>query len=667
MNFVGSKTLRLWAKPRMPIPDESLLGFVIRLTERNGYEAPYMVLQPAGLKATGVIKGSSFIFSKSLDLSGLAEISGVPETELKRMAYPPADTPESLGCENLFFGAAVPQYVIRINYAKVCPECLRESAHCRRAWDLAVVTTCPVHRCMLIDECPKCASRIHWNRSATSVCPSCEFDWRHGDAAAVEQEIKLSRHIHRLCGLPAGEDEQNDLRGTNPLLDLGLGDLISVLFLIAGQCREAYGLPSGGRGAMDTVGKFLAPKTRNSDLHALLTRAFDVFEDWPHRFSQFLDWRRAQGGNRSDYVGAQKDFGGFYRALSYGKFVSENFNFLRDEFGRYLTGRWDGGYVSRLKSLCRDSAGNAKYVSRKDAARALGAEVGWVDRMIEQGWLKSVVRGGRRRRLYLIERESLEDLKRRFEQSLSLRETAGLLAIGEIAVLDLVEQQCLQPLRGAAADGYYFWLFEKEVIDKLLLEIREKVRRDPRAAGDDVLTFRQAHDSTRRLSYKTGRFVKAILGGEIVPAGTAGDKGLSQFTFSKKQISEFVREQVRCGKGESLYLNEAAKLLGMKTEVLYFLRRKGLLQCRKAGEGMWAGFLITKESLEQFAATYVMASEVAREHGIDCGYLIRLLEARGIMPISGRRIDGGKQYIFRRADIKPIKKFEAGAVFFDND
>lgn len=70
-----------------------------------------------------------------------------------------------------------------------CPDCLAESFHLRRAWNLAFACVCPIHRRLLIEHCPRCGHDLNftepahhrWRRElppGTLHCYHCHFDLR---------------------------------------------------------------------------------------------------------------------------------------------------------------------------------------------------------------------------------------------------------------------------------------------------------------------------------------------------------------------------------------------------------------------------------------------------------------------------------------------------------
>lgn len=409
------KTARL-LRTGPPKEDESLLGYVTRLTELNAYHKASLVLNLADLPR---VKFSAhtcpLVFQSPERLEGLSRLTGVSLKKMAGLVYPRARTSGRLPFHQ-FYEASVHQYLIRPLTLKICPECLRESTHCRRVWELSLVTACPKHLLRLIEECPRCGKRLPYLRNRVSVCP-CEFDWRECPATPVpEAEAALSRHIYTLCGLEVGAGGTAGVSrsvGQFPAAALGLQDLISAVVFIAGQYQGLSG----------ATGKKLAPAMNNEELHALYVRAYSVFENWPNNYYEFLDWRRARerespGARNKSQTGLGRDFGNFYGGL-YRYFSTGAFDFLRDGFGHYLVSRWEGKFVPSVNrwKLPRPLRGGDRYVSRFEARRLLGLNYEQIDHFIGMGKLKASVLNGGRKRLFLVEVSSLAALKRELERS----------------------------------------------------------------------------------------------------------------------------------------------------------------------------------------------------------------------------------------------------------
>jgi hypothetical protein len=263
-----------------PESDESLLGFVLRLTEENGYESPTWILKSAGLDPRPLSHTCSSLFKSNEKFELLAQVTGASVSDLIRLTYPRIELPGSAP-RYLFFGSPLPQFVIRAIRPKICPRCLLETGYCRRIWDLLFVTVCPIHECALIDVCPNCKRRLSWIRSNVSVC-LCNYDWRKSPRQPIKKsELIITRHIYQLCGLPIPEYCALSVNSRNPILALNLQSFVMALLFIL---TRYAGITAGGRESLGGKGG-----KQNSELHILCKKAFSFFEEWPERFYLFLD------------------------------------------------------------------------------------------------------------------------------------------------------------------------------------------------------------------------------------------------------------------------------------------------------------------------------------------------------------------------------------------
>jgi hypothetical protein len=270
-----------------PKADESFIGYIIRLTAENGYERLSWILKKAEIY-NGIASnpaGYTFVFKKSINLTKLSQMTNVSIDALESMMYRPINIRGSYTSRHLFITTPVSRYFIQVKKPKVCPCCLQESAYYRKIWDLAPITACPIHQCLLMDRCPKCHARIKWGRANVCIC-KCKFDWRNSYRIPVDSsDFKFNYLVHHLCGIKVNVSLKPSRR-KNPLFKLDLENLLSSLFFIVHQYR---GIP-------EIEGKYSEASLENRELHTLLVRAFTVFEDWPTRFYELLDWLRTDDG-----------------------------------------------------------------------------------------------------------------------------------------------------------------------------------------------------------------------------------------------------------------------------------------------------------------------------------------------------------------------------------
>jgi hypothetical protein len=628
-----------------PFGDESFIGYMLRLTELNHYETLSLIFQLTNIKDFTHSR-FSLTDNSMIDLTLLAQLTRVNKSNLEALLYKPVQISQNrmMGLYSVF-GQPVPHYAIRLRTPKVCTTCLQESSYARKIWDLALVTTCPFHQCLLLDECPNCRQRISWFRDGISLC-QCKFDWRQHNMPTInDSALEVTRQIHRICRLPDTyiNEEICDLT-VNPLYKLDLGALLSALLFVAGQYK----------GMMDTQGRRLATSLRNGEIHHLLSKAWAVFSNWPGSYFSFLDWRRSQAPEISSTHGLHKDFAK-YRSVLYRELSLGQLKFLKDGFEEYVTTQWDGGHISRLKRFSEPIRQNSKYTSKLEAKKLLNIGFCGIDNLIAAGILRAIVQKQDSSRLVLIERSSLLEFKAELDHSMYLKKVEELLGISGERVIELIDYGLLHPIRGPKIDGCKNWKFRETDVRSLLDDVSKRMTEMVDSLESHTISFLIALRSLRQVNVRAGQFVKAILEGKISPCGSGKKKvGLAGLLFFKGHIARYAKEEQREQKGEILDVLELSKYLGVSREAVYSLIGKGLIQSLERSREGCSGPLVTREALYQFNSIYIMSAKVARKLGTSSAYLAKLLKAHGVSPVSGRRIDGGCLTIFRKSDVDTI-------------
>lgn len=511
-----------------PWSDESFIGYLLRLTELNRCETLSWILQLAQIKSY-VRSNLSFAFDNTLQLSPLSQLCGVDTDKLSTLLYQSAERSKRRMGDCQVFNSAVPQYMIRLRYPKVCPACLNKSVYARKIWDLAPVTACPIHKRVLLDQCPRCMRRISWARRSVSQC-RCGYDWREYYCAAVKDasELEVACRIHQLCSVSEPSMQLNRNVDTYPLDALYLKHFLSALFFVASQYA----------GRIDIKGKHLAPSMRNAELHLLLYKAWSVFEHWPNNYFNFLDWRRTQVADSTSVRGLRRDFGEYKSAL-YTQLAAPELHFMQTGFEEYLVKHWDGGYAGQVKRLNDTAHHDRKYVSRREAKDLLKVGVQSIDKFIAVGQLKAIVRAQGSTRLILIERAGALEFKQELDQSLYLKQVQVVLGISHKRVLELVACKLLNPLRGPLVDGCSDWRFSENEVKGLLDKIKEKVRAHGPQGSGQTISFLMAFRRLRYIPVLIGQFIEDISSGVVYPCEVNSKQGLNAFQFSKKLLTEY--------------------------------------------------------------------------------------------------------------------------------
>ncbi|MGB7923484.1 MAG: TniQ family protein [Pyrinomonadaceae bacterium] len=571
----------------IPRADESFIGYLLRLTELNRYEKLSWILQLSQIKNYAQPK-VSLAQNGSLDVSPLTRLTGVDETILTSLLYRSIRVSERQSILTYsVFGNLVPNYIINLKNPKICSACLRESNYVRKIWELAPVTVCPAHKLLLLDRCSDCGKLITWNRQRVSICP-CNFDWRGADSVQVTQNHqRVTRQIFKLCGLPPFDNWNGLIEAKNPLSTLTLVDFIRALSFVA----RYQNTTSNTRAVSSLMCK------RKDDLHAILSQACEVFDDWPNHYSSFLESVRPQHGQPALKSGMASDFGNLYHGL-YHQLSGPQFDFMRTSFEEYLVTRWDGGHV-RPNKFNGSFFEKRKYISREEASDRLHVHLSWIDGLIEEGIISTVIRKGRKS-LILIEAESVLRLTTRFKK------------------------------------------------------IRAELRVDQLSPACKTLGMDEAVKILKRGSVGVGKLVRLILDRELTPFAENEGEGLNCLRFTKETIMTYLRRQLLAFRGgvDNLYMPEAARLMGLSSQGAYFLAKKGIIATQPLVGDNRPHLLVSRKTIGQFNHTYISSARLSKEVKLGPYYLTKLLKERGVQAESGPKVDGGTQYIFRKPDIE---------------
>lgn len=298
---------------RTPAPHihESLLGYVLRISEENGYQSPVEIAQLAGMSA-------QHVKSRNLPVRKLAPILGLDSQDLDRYSYlsDPAD-PASRFKLNLHDLGPRAQMHHLGGGARICPLCIKEDGYIDAFWDLAISIACPRHSLMALFRCHSCNSQIEWARPGLLFC-KCGANYsqapmQKADTTIVElmQIVYAKTHDKSILGL-----KQQSQFPLEEFEDIRLGQFLHML-------RTFASLSDGYQKA-----------TLLSEYEYLNNNVVcfnSIFSNWPNGFIDYL-----KGDNKLTYSNKPsqkfwKKFRGLYRVLSQASWFDRKCNFIFDE------------------------------------------------------------------------------------------------------------------------------------------------------------------------------------------------------------------------------------------------------------------------------------------------------------------------------------------------
>ena len=632
-----------------PKADESLLGYIVRLTESNDYDTPSWILQLADIQEYMQCK-VNFSFNDKLALLKLATLTGVELDKLTSLVYQPVDYSKRKSCNHLVFGSPAPKYIIRPQLVKVCPGCLRESVYVRKIWELTLVTSCPIHKCLLLDHCPNCARRLPYNRKTVSCC-TCNFDWRGVHPKRIKSvELATSRQIYALCNLPGSIYCTSEEAKHNPIYTLRLLDFTLALFFIASQYKAI--LCTGVKRRIDTQGKCFNFPMTNAEIHQLLCKGFSAYDNWPINFFAFLDWRREQGRNSKYTKGLSRDFAE-YKYVLYKQLDSPSLHFIREAFEEYLSARWCGGYASNIKRINEAARQKARYISFNDAVKVLKVGRNGLKALIAEGRINAIVRHVGKTNMTLIELRQINELRAQLEQLLSVTQAKNMLGIDREHMPELLKHNLLR-LHLHPTDQSNPYRYNRQEINDLLLNIKARIPQRSSMRGSEKISFTIALRSFRNHGVGLGQVVKLVLDGKISPCAMKASCGLGGLIFYESDVANYQRLLVRRIVNDTVKVGEAARILGLQKTLAYFLINIGLLRANRVAIGKQRILFITTKSIDKFSSDYILPATLAVPLHTSPAYLTKLLIAEKVKPVSGPTIDKGRWNIFRRRDLSKV-------------
>lgn len=441
----------------------------------------------------------------------------------------------------------------------------------------------------------------------------------------------------------------SDLDASNLLYSFDLASVFELLrFVSRYDARSANSLTTLRFASQDTP-----------ELHNRLSLAFSVFEDWPTNFYAFLTRICSKTISSRAKAGLNSSFGNFYQDLMRrGKQSRPFVSPLKDAFGTYVANYWDHGYINRTEWL-RRMKDDRKYVSRRDACNKLKVDPRVLDRLVREGRLTAVVKKPGGMRVFLVDKNSLDELKSSYSPDVSLEAAARFLGLTRANVLRLVAHHLIIPVTAPSVANSNHWRFDQAALEKFLNRVRSKIAGFRVSHSNDLQEFNRVlarvNERLSTLGCGIHTLVDDILQGRLVPRGEPSDqRAISRLVFSQDEVESYISVREHGRNGERLQMKAISSRFQLKPEILWFLVDKGLISTNpKMKDGVRCR-AITPEAVVQFTSKYVLEDELARQAVIRADDLRKHLAQMNIKPVSGCSVDYGPKYVFRRRDVNSL-------------
>jgi hypothetical protein len=326
-----------------PNPTESLVGYALRLSEKNGYVSPWSLCQLAGLRQRE-------LQTTGIGIERLAAIANCSASELSQIAFTSASNRRL----HALLGHRLTPTDLNIAEPKLCPQCVAEKGFIEAHWHLELAVACPIHLCLTTSHCPICAKRLRWFRPGMLEC-ECGGSLLESETSSISQpETGLLDLIRRKAlGEPASKESTVSL----PKDDLMAMTLRSILTVIR------------------VLGKYrlIADEgTATTDELQIVLAASRVLMDWPLNFITLLE-KLGEKLPAAIAGGVGKQFEGIYRALFRSRAIEQGHtDFLRIAFLDFALNHWGRGYVDHKLIKERGDAVPKRFLTQTEFATFIG-------------------------------------------------------------------------------------------------------------------------------------------------------------------------------------------------------------------------------------------------------------------------------------------------------
>jgi hypothetical protein len=348
-----SETILLVRHPA-PYPTESLFGYLLRLSELNGYPNITPMMSLAGKQEKAARK-------LGMSVQSIASISNRNIKELEAIAHYDTDSSYARLARHKILRA----HLRRLQPA-ICPQCVEEKGYIEAQWELLAMTGCPLHKRGLLTFCESCGQRLTWFRGGLLICSCGEILTGVTLPILGSEEADLLELI-RCCvlRLPCTTDNLSRL----PVSDLSRMELYPLLTFIRALGRDYHSIGPTAEGRYSSSSTASAAK---------------VLSNWPNGLFSLLEELIATDSTGGFSRGNLK---GLYTSLFKSRSIPDRtlVEFAKRAFVDFANRHWGNGGVVRKLLKPYDIGDPEHYLTAGALAKHLNIHPNTVRALVKNG------------------------------------------------------------------------------------------------------------------------------------------------------------------------------------------------------------------------------------------------------------------------------------------
>ena len=590
-----------------PHPTESLLGYVLRISETNGYESQSDVLGVAGISWTNRRR------MMDIEIGKLARVLGKQVSELSHLVYS-ARLPAKM--EWLILGRPVVGNHLRLAKPMFCPRCVSERGFMEALWDSALVVACPRHRCGLLSACPGCGTHLGNLRKGLLTC-RCGESLLNGCLPAVSDETA------DLMGVLASK-----IVGSPPPAGYASGLPVAELLKMSLRTLQVVILSLGRQQLM------IECPNREHSTASLVDAAALALRDWPTNFYGLIRRVGERSAKEAPYTTRfLKRHQTINGALFKKRLPPEEIRFLREAFARYGMEEWGESIVRFRQPALNGLPVDKKLLTRSEIAAHLGVSRMTVTKLQKNGRLSIKRYETGSTSVVFAERTEIGLPPAGPGRSLGGRNASRYIGL-PVSVLKNLRQSGVFEIRRLATPLSAYHEADLKAFSELL--IRRAMPPSRKGAKTAVsanktligaaVPLRDVTKHARFLSVSgSAGLIHALLDGQIKAVGMKGDSA-GDLLIRLEDVRPLISASRRDAFGATRSAKEASLRLECDSTVIPNLVTAGLLK----SVSDWWGNRICEKSLDEFSADYISLASIGRELAVPSRSLIRMCDQTGL-------------------------------------
>lgn len=477
--------------------NECILGYLIKLSEYNGFKHLGHLLRYAGLDWKNAKAPVHKIITGEFDLTPYFESLSLFESS----------SPASNICK--LFRKTVDTRNVIVGNPRVCPVCVKEGGYSQYQWAFLPILSCIKHGVMLVDTHPKSLKRLSWYRR--------QHDFLN-DKISIQslpllQATNAARHQTATFIRMLGEIQT--MRGSpTPLVGLAVNEALTLLNFLTHYSSKLHGE------------RFRPQKLDSLSLAHRYSWGWKLLVDWPDNFFAFLSQFIDRPFVESRKLGMSGQFKDIRDSLHRYK-DNEGIKKVQSEFNRFIDEYWPGAID--VKRVTRNSLSESRnIIGKKEAARLLSCRLPRVEQFVAQKKLGAILFNGR---TYFKRREVCELIKIK-QENWSLSEACKALEISRYQMKKLLDARLVKALQ-VPNEYNRDWLVDKTDVTELINKLKRH------AVLENVSGNQYTYKGITRQGYSIVELIRAMLQGRlkyIVRPKAQHPLSILQFTSFSKTI-----------------------------------------------------------------------------------------------------------------------------------